>query len=233
MDPIAIARAYVEEKHPGAEASILGGSAALGRSTPTSDLDVAILYQTGGANYAETVRYRGWIVEAFIHTPESLAFWYEKERSIRCAVIGDICARGLLLTDNGPGKQWQDQARVYMRQGPLPLTQAERDLRRYDLSCSMDDLLGSVSPAETFAIASEVFRQSAELLLLRHDKWLGSGKWVVRRLEQLPNDEAALGLLTWSASTNKDPRKLAEIAREVLEQNGGYTMEGFLRGTRS
>ncbi|WP_052135907.1 nucleotidyltransferase domain-containing protein [Arthrobacter sp. PAMC 25486] len=232
MDPITIARSYVEEMHAGAEASILGGSAALGRSTPTSDLDIAILYRAGGANYAETLRYRGWIVEAFIHTPESLAFWYEKERSIRCAVIGDICARGLLLTDNGAGKQWQDEARLYMRQGPMPLTDAERDLRRYDLSCSMDDLLGSGSPAETFATASDVFRQTAELLLLRHQKWLGNGKWVVRRLEQLPKDEAALGLLAWAASKDNDPQKLAGIARDVLDQNGGYAMEGFLRGAR-
>ena len=232
MDPITIARSYVEEMHAGAEASILGGSAALGCSTPTSDLDIAILYRAGGANYAETIRYRGWIVEAFIHTPESLAFWYEKERSIRCAILGDICARGLLLTDHGPGMQWQDEARLYMQQGPKPLTDAERDLRRYDLSCSMDDLLGSSSPAETFAIASNVFRQSAELLLLRHQKWLGNGKWIVRRLEQLPNDEAALGLLAWAASSDYDPQKLAGIARAVLEQNGGYAMEGFLRGTR-
>ncbi|MCC9204571.1 hypothetical protein [Arthrobacter sp. zg-Y769] len=137
-----------------------------------------------------------------------------------------------MLTDHGPGTQWQDEARLYMRQGPMPLTDAERDLRRYDLSCSMDDLLGSSSPAETFAIASNVFRQSAELLLLRHQKWLGNGKWVVRRLEQLPNDEAALGLLAWAASTDYDPRKLAGIARDVLEQNGGYAMEGFLRGAR-
>ncbi|MFZ3415004.1 nucleotidyltransferase domain-containing protein [Arthrobacter sp. 3Tela_A] len=231
MDPIKIARSYVEEMHGGAEASILGGSVASGCVTSTSDLDVAILYR-GGANYAETVRHQGWIVEAFIHTPKSLAFWYEKERSIRCAVLGDICARGLLLTDRGPGIQWQEDARHYMRQGPLPLTDAERDLRRYDLSCSLDDLLGSNSRSETFAIASNVFRQSAELLLLGHQKWLGNGKWIVRRLEQLPTDEAALGLLSWADSPDYDTQRLAGIAEAVLEQNGGYIMEGFLRGAR-
>lgn len=96
----------------------------------------------------------------------------------------------------------------------------------------MDDLSGSGSPAETFAIVSDVFRQTAELLLLRHQKWLGNGKWVVRGLEQLPNDEAALGLLAWAASKDNDPQKLAGIARDVLDRNGGYTMEGFLRRAR-
>ena len=232
MEPIAIARSFVEEMHVGADASILGGSAALGRATSTSDLDIAILYEDGESNYAETVRYRGWIVEAFVHTPASLDFWYEKERTLRCAVIGDICARGLLLTDNGPGKKWQDAARRYMEQGPMPLTDGERDLRRYDLSCSLDDLLGSVVPAETFAIASEVFNQTAELLLPQHRMWLGKGKWVVRRLEQLPNVRDAVGLLAWAASPDHDQHQLAKIAGDVLNKNGGYAMDGFLRGTR-
>lgn len=232
MDPITIARSFVEELHAGADASILGGSAALGRATSTSDLDIAILYEGGNANYAETVRYRGWIVEAFVHTPASLDFWYEKEKAVRCAVIGDICARGLLLTDNGPGKTWQDQARLYMEQGPSPLTDGERDLRRYDLSCSLDDLIGSTISAETFAIASEVFHQAAELLLLQHRMWLGKGKWVIRRLEQIPHDKGALELLAWAASDGKDQHKLVKIAGDILKNNGGYSMEGFLRGAR-
>lgn len=78
IDAVAIARAYVDEIHPDAGASILGGSAASGRATPTSDLDIAVLYADGHANYAETTRFRGWLVEAFVHTPASLAFWYEK-----------------------------------------------------------------------------------------------------------------------------------------------------------
>lgn len=232
MDPITIARSFVEELHAGADASILGGSAALGRATSTSDLDIAILYEAGKSNYAETVRYRGWIVEAFIHTPASLAFWYEKEKSVRCAVLGDICARGLLLTDYGPGKTWQEQARLYMEQGPLPLTAGERDLRRYDLSCSLDDLTGSTIPAETFAIASEVFHQASELLLLQHRMWLGKGKWAVRRLEQISHVQEATDLLAWAASTGNNQHKLVKIARDILKNNGGYSMEGFLRGAR-
>lgn len=67
-----IARAFVEEKHPGASASILGGSAASGTATSTSDLDIAVLYPDGHSNYAETSRFRGWLVESFRpHTRES------------------------------------------------------------------------------------------------------------------------------------------------------------------
>ncbi|MDQ0823890.1 putative nucleotidyltransferase [Arthrobacter sp. B2I5] len=66
-----VAQAFVEENHPKACASILGGSAAAGTATSTSDLDIALLYPNGHSNYAQTTRYRSWLVEIFVHTPES------------------------------------------------------------------------------------------------------------------------------------------------------------------
>ena len=218
--------------HPHADAAILGGSTAQARSTPTSDLDIVVLYRDGAENYAETSRYAGWIVEAFIHTPSSLAVWYARERAARCAVLGDLCAQGTLLTDRGPGEAWQREAQLYMQRGPEPLTDQDRGLRRYELSSSLDDLQGSTVAAESFAIATDVFRQSVELLLLQHGKWLGKGKWAIRRLDQLPGDECAAELRGWAASPERSPEQLIQVAAKVLAQSGGYLMEGFLRGSR-
>lgn len=170
--------------------------------------------------------------KAFVHTPDSIAFWYEKERGARCAVLGDSCARGVLLTDKGGGESLQQSARHYMEQGPEPLSNIERDIRRYDLSNSLDDLHGTTDPAETYAISAEVFSQVVELLLSHEGAWFGKGKWMVRRLEQLPQNQLALQLLNWAGSNKHDALELAEIASEVLRQAGGYVMEGFLRGSR-
>lgn len=232
MDPVSAARAFVAERHPDADAAILGGSTAQARSAPTSDLDIVILYRDGAENYAETTRYAGWIVEAFVHTPTSLAVWYARERAARCAVLGDLCAQGVLLTDLGPGEAWQREAQLYMERGPEPLTGQDRGLRRYELSSSLDDLRGSTVAAESFAVAAEVFRQSVELLLLQHGKWLGKGKWAIRRLDQLTGDECAAELRDWAASSEHSPEQLIGVAAKILEGSGGYLMEGFLRGSR-
>lgn len=232
MDPVSAARAFVAERHPHADAAILGGSTAQARSTPTSDLDIVVLYLQGEENYAETTRYAEWIVEAFIHTPSSLALWYARERAARCAVLGDLCAQGVLLTDRGPGEAWQREAQLYMERGPEPLTAQDCGLRRYELSSSLDDLRGSMVAAESFAIAAEVFLQSVELLLLQHGKWLGKGKWAIRRLDQLPGNECAAGLRHWAASPERTPEQLIQTADKVLVGSGGYLMEGFLRGPR-
>ena len=104
-DSVSAARAFVAEKHPHADAAI---------GTPTSDLDIVVFYRDGAENYAETTRHAGWLVEAFIHTPSSLAVWYARERAARCAVLGDLCAQGILLTDRGPGEAWQREAQLYI-----------------------------------------------------------------------------------------------------------------------
>lgn len=224
-----IARAFVEEKHPGASASILGGSAASGTATSTSDLDIAVLYPDGHSNYAETTRFRGWPVESFVHTPESLHFWYQKEAEERRPVIADLCANGILLTDDGSGGIWQSGARTQMAQRPRPLTGPERDSRRYSLSALLDDLSGSKSGAEAFMLSADTFHDAADLLLLETRGWLGGGKWVLRRLAQ-SDHELATRLRTWAADPKRDPESLIVLAHEVLDISGGYIQEGFVRG---
>ncbi|WP_373427730.1 nucleotidyltransferase domain-containing protein [Arthrobacter sp. W4I7] len=88
---IDLARDYVEEHHPHASASVLGGSAAAGTASSTSDLDIALLYPSGHANYAAMTRYRGWLVEEFVHTEGSLDFWYQKE-ALERRPVSPICA---------------------------------------------------------------------------------------------------------------------------------------------
>lgn len=224
-----VARAFVKENHPGARASILGGSAAAGTATATSDLDIALLYPNGHSNYAQTTRYRGWLVETFVHTPESLQFWYGKEAQDRRPVIAALCASGVLLTDDGSGAAWQAGAQAEMARGPQPLTSQERDSRRYNLSALVDDLEGSQSSAEIFSLTAEVLREAADLLLLESENWLGTGKWVVRRLAQ-SDHELADRLLAWAGAPKRDPQNLVALAKEVLDRSGGYLQEGFLRG---
>ncbi|MBB5641231.1 nucleotidyltransferase domain-containing protein [Cryobacterium roopkundense] len=227
------ARAFVNTMHPEATASILGGSAASGRLTSTSDLDIAVLYADGHANYAETTTFRGWLVEAFVHTPSSLRYWYKREGDARHPVIADLCAHGALLTDvDGRGLEWQRDARDRMRRGPLPLSANERELRRYGLSALVDDLSGSEDSAEIFMLSADVFREAADLLMLTRDHWLGGGKWIVRRL-RLCEDDLADRLAVWASNTGRTRDDLTLLAREVLDEAGGYLQDGFVRGTRA
>lgn len=144
-------------------------------------------------------------------------------------MIAELCAGGILLTDNGGGDAWQARARELMARGPKPLTESERGSRCYDLSALIDDLAGSQNEAETFVLTADVFRKTADLLLLETGGWLGGGKWVIRRLARSGN-ELAVRLDGWAADPRRTAESLAALAREVLEGSGGYIQEGFMRG---
>lgn len=232
MDPKAVALRFVEQHHPASLAAVLGGSVAAGRATKTSDLDVALLYENAAVNYTETVRFEGWLVEAFAHSRTSLIGWFDQESAQRCPVIANIWADGLTLRDEGPLSEIRSIAGTSLEAGPSVLTPGELDERRYQLSAALDDLTGSTSPAELYATELDVFQQTTELLLLLRGSWLGKAKWLVRRLEALtPRDEMVGRLLDFAARQGSSAQ-LNSVARDVLTLAGGYLQEGHTRGIR-
>lgn len=78
---LTVARSIVAAQFPDAWATVLAGSFASGEPTVTSDLDIVVLLAGPPGPYRETTRVEGTVVELFVHTPDSLVYWYERERS--------------------------------------------------------------------------------------------------------------------------------------------------------
>lgn len=78
---------------------------------------------------------------------------------------------------------------------------------------------------------TDVFKRTGELLLLSGGGWLGTGKWLVRRLAQV-SDPSAQRLITWASTDQRSPNGLHEIAQTVLDSAGGHLQEGHIRGTK-
>ena len=77
-DACPVALDFVREHHPGAKVAFLGGSAAT------------------GACFVETRRHRGWLVEAFVYSPDRAQQWMEKGRRARRPVTTSALQRMLL-----------------------------------------------------------------------------------------------------------------------------------------
>ena len=87
-------------------------------------------------------------------------------------------------------------------------------------------------PAEVVgAVAVEVWRQTAELLLAVHERWTGVGKWLVRELASLDLAEQT----TYAADLHEalrraldgDPAPLADLAVVALDLAGGPLWDGY------
>ncbi|GIJ59244.1 nucleotidyltransferase domain-containing protein [Virgisporangium aurantiacum] len=216
MDPMADAADLVAARFPHATWAMLTGSVLGPHRTPGSDLDIVVLREDG-PGYRESLRFRGWPVELFVHTPEQLARYLDLELAARKASTHRMLAQGVPLLGD-PGDLPARCARV-LAAGPPPLTGAEHDRLRYVMTDLLDDLIHAVDAGERAVIAAALWTETARAALAFAGRWIGTGKWLLRDLRELAPDLAA----EWLAARD-DPRPLAE---RVLGGAGGPLFEGY------
>ena len=223
MDPQADARALVMTRFPDARAAFLGGGVLSARRTPTSDLDIVVLFRGAPAPYRESLIWRSWPVEVFAQRTDTIGDWFAKDAARRRPSLARMCSDGVILADtDGSGLAVREQAKAVLAAGPPPMEPGELDRRRYGLSDLLDDLTGSTDPGETAIICWNILQEAAELALLLDGCWLGSGKWLLRELRA-----AEPRLADDLIDAREDPARLASLAEGVLASAGGRLWAGY------
>ncbi len=153
--------------------AVLGGSAATGHATTTSDLDILIVLsdQWEEVSFVETVEHHGQLVEAFVYGREALQPWLNKGRSERRPVLDRIIAEGAPLTSGALTDDLVRKAKAALAAGPPPAEPTELRIRTYTLSAMVDDL-GTTDAGVRYVIAATAWREAAELALSR---WSANG----------------------------------------------------------
>jgi hypothetical protein len=214
-------------------AAFLAGSASRGEASHTSDLDLVIVNPQEGPSRWATFRVGGWPVEAWFLTPDSYAIAFAEDAKRRWPLLPEMCQDGIILWDReGLAAQIKAAAAVVMAQGPEPLSHAEMDRYRFDLTSMLEDFEGSNEPVDALLVAGGIFHVTATLILAMHRRWLGQGRWLIRTLrtcapEQAERLEGALSAL----SRQGDRMELVQVADAVLNQMGGRLFEGQSQAT--
>jgi predicted nucleotidyltransferase len=221
----------VTELFPHALGAVLGGSAAQGRATRASDLDVAVLLPDSDTSRREVVRHDGRIVELFLNTLEDVPEFFAWDRARRRATVLFIYAQGLPLADpHGHMARTCRLARDTLAAGPPPLTAAEWEHGRYVLTCFLDDLVDAPpdNRYEQLSLADHALRTAADLVTAHHGAWTGIGKWLPRRLLSAdPSIGKALLDGHQAVAEHADARPLATAVEQVLDLLGGPLREGY------
>lgn len=228
--PVAVARDLVRERFPLAAQAWLGGSVVLGGSTPTSDLDITVLDETAPV-HRESLRYRGWPVELFVHGEASIRYFVARDLASRKPSMACLVGRGVPLLPGDRGAAIRAHCEEVLTTGPGALTQDALDSMRYALSDLVDDLRANAAGPVGTAIAVEAWRRTAELVLAVHEHWTGGGKWLMRELTELDQTKSsdwatALETALRRALSN-DPSRLIRLAEGALDLAGGRFWEGF------
>lgn len=225
------ARGVVHANYPQASAAFLGGSAASGAATETSDLDILVVLpdEWSTTSFVETTTHDGQLVEAFVYGPDALQVWMDKGRGEARPVLDRLIGEGVSLIEGDVGDELVSAARTTLAAGPAPIDVAQLRARRYTLSALVDDLEDAEDPGILTVVMATAWREAAELALLSIPAWIGTGKWLLRELRM---NQDPFGLAGWANSGANDHAAVAAMCRAVLDSVGGYLQDGFIRGEK-
>jgi len=228
-----VALRFCDREFPSATTIVLGGSASTGRRTPTSDIDLLLIAppaafdgQGGDAtSVARVTHFDGERIDVFAYTVEGFTDWSERDFASLRPVLPILLTEGTPLRTGDEFDTLRGWAADRLERGPQVDDHA-RALRRYAITDLLDDLGDATDPLIIAALRSELFRGLAELSILAAGAWLGSGKWLARRLRAA--DPTAADALERFAS-ELDPRAAAALASQLLERLGGRVDGDFVR----
>ncbi|MGF6156278.1 hypothetical protein M2267_001521 [Ensifer sp. KUDG1] len=224
------AEAVLAERYPQAIFAIVAGSILRGEGTESSDIDLVVLHEALPAAWRESFHFDGFPVEAFVHDFETLNWFADQDMAGGCPVLTDMVAGGVAIgPERARAEALQAEARQRLERGPAPLTPEIRNGLRYQITDLVDDLRDPRPAAEIRAIAAELMRPLADLMLLGRGRWSGRGKWLPRLLLQA---DAVLAERFDAAFRNASAGQAADLitlAEEELAPHGGPLFAGDRR----
>ncbi|WP_431866216.1 nucleotidyltransferase domain-containing protein [Microbacterium paraoxydans] len=230
MDQAERIERFLVERYPRSRIAIVAGSTARGERTHTSDIDLLLIDDDLFADDAQvseaaTVEFEGETFEVFAYTAAGFETWANRGIAQHRPVIVHMLVEGVPVRCGTGLDDLRARWGAVLAAGPV-LEETESRIRRYMITDLLDDLGDATDPLEQRVVAGLLFERMAELMLLTDGRWIGSGKWLPRRLRAW-NPERADRLSTPLLAG--DIAGFAARVGEELELAGGRVQAGFVR----
>ncbi|UYO98258.1 nucleotidyltransferase domain-containing protein [Microbacterium sp. M28] len=220
---------FVAAHFPDVEVAVIGGSTSRGERTRTSDIDLLLigdaLFDDSRESMAATYAHAGEIFEVFAYTPRGFDEWARRGVAQHRPVIVHMLVEGVAVRSGPELERQRAHWAPILAAGPSP-TDQELATRRYVITDLLDDLRDAEDPLERQVVGATLFERTAELMLLTHARWIGTGKYLPRRLREWDvsrADALARPLLLG------DHAGLADAVSAELDRAGGRVQAGFVR----
>ena len=226
----AIVEAVMQEKYPEADVVFLAGSVVRGEATKTSDLDLVVMYKKLPNAFRESFTFGGWPVEAFVHDPETLAYFMARfDAPSGVPSLAAMVTDGIALPVATPLSLQVKQCAVgVLNAGPPPWTLTDIDNSRYIISDLADDLKDPRNVNELYAIGSQLYTAIACHYCRSRGEWAAKGKTIPRRLQTLDPVFAEKFNTAFQALFARGcSMAVLVLAAEVLVSQGGFLFDGY------
>ncbi|CDG84651.1 nucleotidyltransferase domain-containing protein [Janthinobacterium agaricidamnosum] len=231
-DATAIAHAFVREHYPHAQAAIIGGSFANGINTPSSDIDLLLLFEQVEHAWRSTLTEQGQVIELYVHDRTTFDYFCRQvDRPQGRIPLAMMVIEGKnILPANQAHASLLALANEIHAAGPPFLDGEELELRRYEITTLLEDLIDSSNQYEALAVAARLYQSLADLQVRRRDAWSGQGKHLFRRLHKCdPNAAARLdqALRLVATDYNEGKALFSFVVHDALKPVGGPLLAGF------
>lgn len=230
IDPVEAARRIREQRYGESRVLFLAGSVLRNEATPTSDLDIVVVYEHLPNAHRESFIFEGWPVEAFVNDPETVNYYFhESDGRQGRPVLARMILEGLEIP--APSKFSAGLKRLaaeFIEAGPPHLHEADFRRMRYQLTDAVDDIRYPRSPEELVASASELYRLVADFYLRSQDLWSADRKAIPRRLREVNADFSERFTSAFeNLFVEKRPEPVITLVEEVLKPFGGLLFDGY------
>jgi hypothetical protein len=226
---VEIANAILAGRYPDAAVAFAAGSIVRGEATPYSDLDLVVVYPRLACAARESFRHDGCPVEAFLHDPETLEYFFgQVDRPSGVPALPQMVAEGIEIpAANDLSRALKQRAAALIAAGPPPLDAETEKQWRYRVTDLLDDLRGARSHDELVATGAALYDRLADYHLRRLRQWSGKGKGIPRALQRVDRELAVRYGRTFDTLFRLDDAGEAiALAEELLRPAGGPLFDG-------
>jgi len=228
--PVEAALEIFHARHAGARVMFLAGSVMRGEATPSSDLDLVVVYEHIPNAYRESFMHRGWPVETFVNDTETLDYFLrEGDPASGFPAMANMVREGHEIP--APCELSQTLKRLaaeVLAAGPPVLSDEELRGKRYHLTDRVDDIRHPRNDAELVAVGAQMYDAAADFYLRSRGHWSANGKAIPRRLREADADFAARFCAAFEMLFGeKRPREVVALVEEILAPFGGFLFDGY------
>jgi predicted nucleotidyltransferase len=228
---IQVANEIRGQRYPDCAIVFLAGSLVRGEGTSTSDLDLVVVFDELPSAYRESFRFERWPVEAFVHDPTTLKYFFiERDRPSGVPSLAAMVSEGIEVPKTSVlSESLKDLANEILAGGPPLWSDDDVDQSRYMITSLVDDLRDPRSIGECMASGARLYEAMANHYLRSRGLWAAKDKTIPRKLEEADPQFSAKFISAFSSLfRDGDAAKVTELAEALLEQHGGWLFEGYI-----
>ncbi|HEX4824188.1 MAG TPA: nucleotidyltransferase domain-containing protein [Candidatus Polarisedimenticolaceae bacterium] len=218
------------KQYPDADVVFAAGSIVRGEGTAFSDLDLVVVYPQVPQAYRESFRRGGYPVEAFVHDPATLEYFFlEVDRPSGIPSLPQMVVEGFEVPGpSSTSRMLKEMARSVIAAGPPALDVDTERRMRYSVSDLLDDLRAPRTHDELIGAGTRLYELLADYHLRRTGHWSGRGKSVARALQSAdPALSVRYGDAFDRLFEHHDSGPVVRLAEDLLRDAGGPLFEGY------